>query len=126
MQITVYQIDISPVRTAENGKTQLLASFFMPYYVYNIENEETSISYKRRTEDDLKRLEQHNKEENKYTSHGKWKLVYVEEHESRIDAIILLRKLKHANKDHLRRLIDQLKNTLNNNNKTEDRLYNNI
>lgn len=66
----------------------------MPYYVYIIENTESAIYYKGQTEDYLKRLEQHNNGENKYTCNGKWKLVYVEEHETRREAIFRDCKLK--------------------------------
>jgi putative endonuclease len=51
----------------------------MTYYVYILESLTSGFLYKGYTTDYIKRLEQHNNGESRYTSlHRPWKLVYVE------------------------------------------------
>jgi putative endonuclease len=83
----------------------------MAYYVYIIESLEDGTFYKGYSEDPLKRLQQHNQGESKYTS-GKmpWKLVYVEECASKTEALIRERNLKKADRSRIRTLLVQPKN----------------
>ena len=83
----------------------------MAYYVYIIESLEDGTFYKGYSEDPLKRLQQHNQGESKYTS-GKmpWKLVYVEECASKTEALIRERNLKKADRSRIQTLLVHPKN----------------
>ena len=86
----------------------------MPYYVYILKSISSEIFYKGYTTNYLKRLEQHNAGESRYTSqHGPWKLIYVEEYEDKKSALIREKQLKRVNKEYLQWLIDQPSNILN-------------
>ena len=83
----------------------------MAYYVYIIESLEDGTFYKGYSEDPLKRLQQHNQGESKYTS-GKmpWKIVYVEECASKTEALIRERNLKKADRSRIQTLLVHPKN----------------
>ena len=83
----------------------------MAYYVYIIESLQDGTFYKGYSEDPLKRLQQHNQGESKYTS-GKmpWKLVYVEECASKTEALIRERNLKKADRSRIQTLLVHPKN----------------
>ena len=83
----------------------------MAYYVYIIESLQYGTFYKGYSEDPLKRLQQHNQGESKYTS-GKmpWKLVYVEECASKTEALIRERNLKKADRSRIQTLLVHPKN----------------
>jgi putative endonuclease len=85
------------------------------YYVYIIESQQSGIFYKGSTSDYLRRLDQHNNNINDYTKgKGPWKLVFVQEFETKKEALLLEKKLKRCNKDYLKWLIKQPINILNN------------
>ena len=83
----------------------------MAYYVYIIESLQDGTFYKGYSEDPLKRLQQHNQGESKYTS-GKmpWKLVYVEACESKTEALLRERNLKKAVRSRIQSLLVHSKN----------------
>ena len=83
----------------------------MAYYVYIIESLEDGTFYKGYSEDPLKRLQQHNQGESKYTA-GKmpWMLVYVEEYASRTEALLRERNLKKAVRSRIQSLLVHPKN----------------
>ncbi len=84
------------------------------YYVYIIESQIDSDLYKGSTGDYLKRLEQHNNGESKFTSTKMpWRLIFVQEFETKTLALIQEKKLKRYNRDYLRWLIKQPLNILN-------------
>lgn len=84
------------------------------YFVYIIESELTGIYYKGSTSDYSRRLNEHNEGINKYTKgKGPWKLVFVQQCESKIEALLKEKKLKRCNKEYLRWLVTQPVNILN-------------
>jgi putative endonuclease len=85
----------------------------MTYYVYILESLTSGFLYKGYTTDYIKRLEQHNNGESRYTSlHRPWKLVYVEICINKTSALKREKQLKRANKEYLRWLIKQPSNIL--------------
>jgi putative endonuclease len=85
------------------------------YYVYIIESIRDGDFYKGSTENYIRRLEQHNSGENKFTrSKMPWKLIFVREFESKREALIEEKRLKRSNKIYLQWLIKQPVNILNN------------
>ena len=67
--------------------------------------------YKGFTTNILKRLEQHNNGESRYTSKKTpWKLVYLEICDSKKDALIKERKIKHYNSEYLNKIIEEFQN----------------
>ena len=84
------------------------------YYVYIIESQQSGIFYKGSTADYLKRLAEHNDNRNTYTKgKGQWNLVFVQEFETKSQALLQERKSKRCNKEYLRWLIGQPVNILN-------------
>jgi putative endonuclease len=84
------------------------------YYVYILESLSNGDYYKESTENYLKRVEEHNRGESKFTrSKMPWRLVFVQIFESKTQALIQERKLKRCNKEYLRQLIKQPINILN-------------
>ncbi len=84
------------------------------YYVYIIESQQSGIFYKGSTSDYIRRLAQHNENINIYTKgKGPWKLVFVQEFETKRQALLQEKKLKRCNKDYLRWLVEQPVNILN-------------
>jgi len=83
------------------------------FFTYIIENQK-GIFYKGSTSDYNKRLNQHNTGLNAFTKNkGPWKLIFVAEFSSRIEAEELERRLKRCNKKYLRWLINEPLNILN-------------
>ena len=84
------------------------------YYVYIIESQQSGIFYKGSTSDYNRRLTEHNENINTYTKEkGPWKLIFVQEFETKSQALLKEKKLKRCNKDYLRWLIEQPVNILN-------------
>src|SRR6185295_20117507 len=84
----------SPVRSA---KALITGLFFMSFYVYIIQSELDESYYKGYSENPSVRILQHNNKECSYTSNKcPWRLVYVEEMESKRAALIRERNLKKA------------------------------
>jgi putative endonuclease len=85
----------------------------MLFYVYIIKSEKDNSYYKGFTLDYLERLQQHNNAFSKYTSSKMpWRLVYVEEHVSKTEALKRERSLKKATKQRIEALIVSEKNIL--------------
>ncbi|MDX2002791.1 MAG: GIY-YIG nuclease family protein [Chitinophagales bacterium] len=83
------------------------------FYVYVIQSTKDGSLYKGFSEDYLKRLEAHNNGESKYTSTKMpWKLLYVEVHVTKREALIRERKLKKANNKYIQWLVQQDSNIL--------------
>ncbi|MBL0181932.1 MAG: GIY-YIG nuclease family protein [Chitinophagaceae bacterium] len=83
------------------------------YYVYIIESRQSGLFYKGSTSDYNRRLDEHNNNINDYTKEkGPWKLVFVQEFESKSEALAKEKRLKRCNKDYLRWLLDQPVNIL--------------
>ncbi len=86
----------------------------MRYFVYIIESLVDGTFYKGYSNDYLRRLEEHNAGLSEYTSKKiPWRLIYVEECESKSVAIKRERQLKRVNKLYLMWLIKQPSNILN-------------
>jgi putative endonuclease len=83
------------------------------FYVYIIQSETDGTYYKGFSTDYVKRLEEHNTGLSRYTS-GKcpWKLVYVEEHKSKTEALQRELMLKKQNKKYIDWLIQQDSNII--------------
>ncbi len=83
----------------------------MAYYVYIIQSLADNSFYKGYTEFPLQRLSQHNNKESQYTS-GKtpWKLVYVEQMNSKKEALIREKNLKKATVERIEALLPHAKN----------------
>ena len=80
----------------------------MKYYVYILQSLKDNTFYKGYTNDYVKRLEEHNAGNSRYTSNKTpWKLVYVEECKDKTTALKREISLKKANMDYLRWLINQ-------------------
>jgi putative endonuclease len=83
------------------------------FYTYIIESISSGIYYKGSTSDYERRLEEHNCGHNFYTKNrGPWRLVFVQEFQTREEAIKLERRLKRCNKQYLKWLIQQPANIL--------------
>ena len=84
------------------------------YYVYILESLVDGDFYKGSTSDYVKRVEEHNRGESKFTrSKMPWKLIFVQIFETKSEALIQEKKLKRCNKEYLRQLIKQPINILN-------------
>ena len=76
------------------------------FYVYIIKSVSSGIFYKGFTLNPLKRLEQHNLGESRYTaSKGPWELVYFEKFDNKRDALIREKQIKKYNHNYLNKLI---------------------
>jgi len=85
------------------------------YYVYILESLIDGDFYKGSSSDYIKRLEEHNRGESKFTSSKTpWRLIFVQLCETKREALILEKKLKRCNKEYLKWLIKQPINILNN------------
>jgi putative endonuclease len=106
---------ISPeARRPEEVKVSFKITVLFMYYVYIIENLQSGIFYKGSTSDYLRRLNEHNDNLNKYTKgKGPWKLVFVQQYETKTEALLKEKKLKRCNKEYLRWLINQPVDILN-------------
>ena len=86
----------------------------MEHFVYILFSENLNTYYKGYSTDVFKRLQQHNAGMSNYTRKGiPWKLVYYEKCLDKKSALIRERKLKHANRNYIRWLIQSDKNLLN-------------
>jgi len=84
------------------------------YYVYIIESQKSGIFYKGSTSDCERRLDEHNKGINHYTrGKGSWKLIFVQQFETKSEALLKEKKLKRCNKEYLKWLVEQPVNILN-------------
>jgi putative endonuclease len=84
------------------------------YYVYMLESLADGNFYKGSTTDYLKRVQEHNRGESQFTrSKMPWRLIFVQEFETKQEALIQEKKLKKCNKIYLRWLITQPVNILN-------------
>lgn len=84
------------------------------YYVYIIKSVTTGIFYKGSTSDYYRRLGEHNNGINEFTrGKGPWKLAFVQEFETRSEALVKEKNWKRCNKEYLKWLIKQPVNILN-------------
>jgi putative endonuclease len=84
------------------------------HYVYMIQSLVDGDLYKGSTEDYVRRLEQHNNGESRFTSiKCPWKLVYVEAFDIKSAALKREKQLKRCNRTYLNWLINQPVNFLN-------------
>ncbi len=84
------------------------------YYVYIIKSFQSDVFYKGSTSDFNRRLIEHNEGKNDYTKgRGPWQLIFVQEFETKSEALVKEKKLKRCNKEYLRWLILQPVNSLN-------------
>ncbi len=85
----------------------------MKHYVYLIYSEKSNIYYKGESSRPMERLCEHNENKSAYTSNkGPWALVYLEEFETRGDALKREKMLKRQNRKYLEWLIKQPTNIL--------------
>jgi putative endonuclease len=83
----------------------------MPFYVYIIQSGRDGSFYKGSSQDPVKRLLDHNRGLSMYTSTKiPWKLVYVEELNTKRAMLIREKKLKRGNAKYYQQLIDSDKN----------------
>jgi len=83
------------------------------YYVYIIESITDGTLYKGFSMDFLQRLEDHNAGKSQYTATKiPWKLVFVQQFETKREALQREKSLKRTNSTYLRWLIDQPINLL--------------
>src|ERR1043166_6559423 len=88
--------------TAKKGYPKDDLFRFMSFYVYIIQSEQDASYYKGFSENCMERLRQHNEGLSFYTSRKlPWKLVYMEEHESKVSA---LKREKNLKKTSLERM----------------------
>jgi putative endonuclease len=79
------------------------------HYVYIIFSKNAEVYYKGETATPIKRLVQHNQNLSKYTSgKGPWELVYLEELNSRTEALVREKSLKRQNRKYLQWLSNNL------------------
>ncbi len=106
----------SPVQTALKSIAlqECKAFLFMSYFVYILKSQKDDSLYKGFTTDYIRRLEEHNSGMGRYTSKKMpWSLIYVEECESKSQALKREKSLKRANSEYIKWLIQQPTNILN-------------
>ncbi len=80
----------------------------MIYYVYILQSDQDDTYYKGFTENIEKRIVQHNNGESRYTSRKMpWRLVYLEEFQTKREALIREKQMKRYNSIYLSNLIKQ-------------------
>ncbi|WP_051268143.1 GIY-YIG nuclease family protein [Terrimonas ferruginea] len=85
----------------------------MSGFVYILKSENSALYYKGITEDYQRRLIEHNSGKSTFTAnHIPWKLLYVEAHPTKRDALIRERKLKGCKKEYFEWLASQPTNIL--------------
>ena len=85
----------------------------MPYFVYILQSEKDHSYYKGFTENISKRLFEHNNGFSRYTSKKMpWKLVYLQEFETKREALIREKQIKRFNSVYLEKLIQSYKHGL--------------
>lgn len=83
----------------------------MEYFVYILQSEQSGVYYKGFTSNPVNRLEEHNKGLSRYTANkGPWKMVYLEKMPNKRTALIREKKIKRANSNYLKWLINQESN----------------
>ncbi len=84
--------------------------------MFIIESEMDGTLYKGFTSDYMRRLEEHNQGKSCYTSRkAPWKLLYVEQFESKTAALIKEKQLKRCNRKYIEWLCKQPFNLIRNN-----------
>ena len=84
--------------------------FIMSYFVYIIQSEVDNTYYKGYTQNPEYRLCQHNNGESRYTSNKiPWNLVFLEEYQTKKEAIIREKQIKRFNSQYLKKLIENQK-----------------
>ncbi|NLZ96271.1 MAG: GIY-YIG nuclease family protein [Bacteroidales bacterium] len=82
----------------------------MAYFVYIIQSEVDNTYYKGFTENPENRIWQHNNGKSRYTSKKiPWKLVYLEEYQTKREALIREKQIKRFNSQYLKELIEKQK-----------------
>ena len=82
----------------------------MAYFVYIIQSEVDNTYYKGFTENLENRIWEHNNGKSRYTSKKiPWKLVYLEEYETKKEALIREKQIKRFNSQYLKKLIEKQK-----------------
>ena len=85
----------------------------MIYYVYILQSAQDGTFYKGYTENIEKRVDQHNNGESKYTSRKMpWKLVYLEQFQTKREALIREKQIKRYNSIYLSYLIKKYQSTI--------------
>jgi putative endonuclease len=85
----------------------------MPYYVYIVYTQGSDIYYKGFTTDPKKRLDEHNAGLSRYTSHdGPWIIVYLEEFQSKTEALKREKAIKRYNHNYIKVLITSSSNKI--------------
>ena len=76
------------------------------HFVYIIYSEKHDIFYKGYTTQPFKRLEQHNNGESRFTANkGPWKLVFIQEFDTKKEALQKEKALKRSNRKYLKWII---------------------
>jgi putative endonuclease len=80
----------------------------MKWFVYIIQSQTKGIFYKGCTSCIEKRLFEHNNELGRFTKgKGPWLLVFLKEFEAKKEALIFERKIKKANSEYLKKIIEE-------------------
>ena len=80
----------------------------MGYFVYIIQSEIDNTYYKGFTENPEQRIRQHNDGKSRYTStKTPWRFVYLEECETKREALIREKQIKRFNSQYLKKIIDE-------------------
>ena len=80
----------------------------MKWFVYIIQSQTKGILYKGSTSRIENRLFEHNNDMGRFTKgKGPWALVFLKEFETKKEALIYERKLKRANSEYLRKIIEE-------------------
>jgi putative endonuclease len=88
----------------------MLPFFIMKYYVYILYSPSIDSYYKGQTSDLVDRLKRHNSGHEKATKNGvPWTMVWNTTKESRVEALILERKLKNLSRERTIQFIDKYK-----------------
>ncbi|HVW99365.1 MAG TPA: GIY-YIG nuclease family protein [Candidatus Babeliaceae bacterium] len=85
----------------------------MPFYVYILQSLADNSFYKGFSEQPFVRLDHHNNGEATYTSNKRpWKIIYIEELETKKEALIREKSLKKYSKAQIEQLIISSKNII--------------
>jgi putative endonuclease len=80
----------------------------MAFHVYILQSEVDHTYYKGYTSNITQRLDEHNNGFSRYTSKKiPWRIVYLEEFQTKREALIRERQLKRVNQNYLRSLISE-------------------
>ena len=76
------------------------------HFLYVIYSEKFDVYYKGETSDLVKRLQTHNNDQSEYTKgKGPWELVYIEEYDTRTEALKREKIVKKLNRRSIEKLI---------------------